>query len=522
MPKAGTAMNGSDESGVVASLGRLEIVDVLVLVAFGVLFVLAARPYVLTDLGWHLRTGQLIWQTGIIPHSDPFSFTVSGQPWITHEWLSEVIMWIFYKNLGYPGLIAVCAGVTLLGLWFVYRQMRLESIGALPAGLLLVLCGLATNPIWGAIPLVTTLCLSPFYALRLRRWWLGDLRALWSLPPLMLLWVNLHGGYMIGLGLVGIYLIAGLLSGWLSSDPPRGSLRTLAMVGALCLLATLANPNTYHILWYPFDTLTSAAMRKYLGDWPSPNFHLISFLPFALMLALFFAAVARDLRRMAVIDVLLVLALAGMGLQSNRHVPLFAVICTPVLARHIGALNTDVRALLDRFRLTQIFQRTSRSVPPSATMAVLNWLLLLGAYAFFAWRVGDFLSPAKLAEVEAAHYPVQAVRYIKDQGIKGRIYNAYNWGGYLVLHWYPERQVFIDSRADVYRDEFIEEYMEAYLVRPRWRETLDKYSVDYALLQNQGPLHLLLKASGEWREVYADKVAVLLARAGLAGGGSGR
>ena len=72
--------------------------------------------------------------------------------------------------------------------------------------------------------------------------------------------------------------------------------------------------------------------------------------------------------------------------------------------------------------------------------------------------------------MENASYPVQAVRFINDHGIKGRIYNAYNWGGYLVLNWYPNRQVFIDSRADVYRDEFIEQYMETYLVRPRWRD----------------------------------------------------
>ncbi len=498
--------------GAPALFRRLEIIHVLILVAFGMLFVLAAQPSIVVDLGWHLRTGQLIWDTGAIPHSDPYSFTVPGRPWITHEWLSEVIMWVIYNRLGHQGLIAFCAAVILVGLWFVYQQMRVEGIGVLPAVLLLVLCGFTSMTIWGSLPLVATLCLSPFYAFQLRRWWLGNARPLWSLPPLMLFWVNLHGGYMVGLGLIVIYLIGGVLSGWLSSGPPRGSLGALAMAGGLCLFATLANPNTYDILWYPFDTLTSAAMRKYLGDWPSPDFHSIRFIPFALMLTLFFAAAARDVRRIAVIDVLLVLTLAGMGLQSNRHVSLFALICTPVLARQINALGYDARMLRDRLGRGALFRKANRPLMPTRLTVVLNWLLLLVAFGTITWRLGVSLSPARISEVQASYYPVDAVRYIDEHDIKGRIFNAYNWGGYLVFRWYPGRQVFIDSRADVYRDQFIEEYMEAYHVRPRWRETLDKYDVDFALLESQGPLHVLLKASGEWREEYSDKVAVFLAR----------
>ena len=194
---------GSDSSrrGVVAFLQRLDIYDVLVIVAFGMFFAQAAQPYSYADLGWHLRTGQLIWETGSIPHSDPYSFTVNGQPWITHEWLSEVIMWPIYATWGLAGLIILCSSTILLGLWFVYRQMRTEGSGRLRAVLLIVLCAFTSMTIWSTLPLVATLCLAPFYAQRLRRWWQGDVRALWCLPPLMMLWVNLHGGYMVGVGI---------------------------------------------------------------------------------------------------------------------------------------------------------------------------------------------------------------------------------------------------------------------------------------------------------------------------------
>ncbi len=522
MAEATLAGGGKRRGGVAAFFQRIEILDVLVIVVFGALFRLAAQPQVDADLGWHLRTGQLIWETGAIPHSDPYSFTVNGQPWITHEWLSEVIMWPIYANWGHVGLMVLCSSTILLGLWFVYRQMRMEGSGRLAAALLMVLCAFTAMSVWGTRPLVFTLCLASFYGMQLRRWWLGEVRALWFLPPVMVLWVNLHGGYMVGLGLIVVYLIGGLLSQWLPTESAIGSLRALAIAGVLCLLATFANPNTYKILWYPIDTLTSTAMRRYIVDWPSPDFHSMLFLPFALMLALFFATAARNRRRMEVGDLLLVLALAGMALQSNRHVSIFAMVCTPVLARQLDELGDDLRSLLDRFELARLWQSASRSLNRGATMVLPTWFLVLGAFAVIGLKLGSSLSPAAIAGVQAAYFPVEAVRYIKDHGINGRIYNAYNWGGYLVLNLYPEGRVFIDSRADVYRDEFIEQYLEAYYVRPRWRETLDKYAVDYALLESQGPLPILLRTSGEWREVYRDKVAVLLARTGQPGAGGVR
>ncbi len=506
------ADSGKSRGGVAGFFRRIEVLDVLVIIVFCALFPLAAQPRVDADLGWHLRTGQLIWETGAIPHSDPYSFTVNGQSWITHEWLFEVIAWPVYANWGHAGLMVLCSGAILLGLWFVYRQMRMEGSGRLAAALLMVLSAFTAMSVWGTRPLVFTLCLASFYGLQLRRWWLGEMRALWLLPPVMVLWVNLHGGYMLGLGLVVIYLIGGLLSKWLPTESAIGSLRALAITGVFGLLATLANPNTYKILWYPIDTLTSTAMRKNIADWPSPDFHSILYLPFGLMLALFFAAAARNPRRMEIIDLLLILALAGMALQSNRHVSIFAVICAPVLARQLGALGDDLRSLLGRWGLTWQRQQANPPRSGSTTMILPTWVLVLGAFAVIAWKVSISLSPAAIADVQAGYFPVEAVRYIQDHGIKGRIYNAYNWGGYLVLNWYPERQVFIDSRADVYRDDFIEQYLEAYYVRPRWRETLDKHGVDYALLETQGPLPILLTTSGEWREVYSDKVAVLLAR----------
>ncbi|MHB1004410.1 MAG: hypothetical protein ACYC3S_02065 [Chloroflexota bacterium] len=496
------------------STSMLDIRTVLVASVFLIAFALAAQPRIDVDLGWHLRTGQIIWETGAIPHADPFSYTVSGQPWITHEWLSEVIMYPLYAAWGFGGLIGFFACVIVASLWLVFRQMREEGVAPVPASLVLLLGGLGAMDLWGTRPLVFTMLLAPLYALLLRRWWRGDSRGLLALPPLMALWVNLHGGYMFGLGLIGLYAAAAVAGRWFGPDQARGSLRHLLLAGAACLLATLANPNTYQILWYPFDTLTSAAMRKYLTDWPSPDFHQLRMAPFAIMLGLFFLAAVRAGRRLSIADTFVFVALAALGLQSNRHVPLFALVTTPILARWLAALRDDFATLWRRSGLAARYHQANRSVRPSRLLLSLNALILVAAIVGAGVRVAESLPNEASLKVQREYFPADALTYMRQNNIGGRVYNAYNWGGYLVLQGYPQQLVFIDSRADVYRDAFIEDYLETYYVGPQWRDALERYNVEYVLVESKGPLQSLLVASKEWRELYRDDVAVLLARAG--------
>ncbi len=509
---SGSAETSGRQGRLARAAAGLGIYDVFIYSLFGAIFALAAQPRIEVDLGWHLRTGRLIWETGAIPHGDPFSFTVAGKPWITHEWLSEVIMYPLYAAFGYSGLLITFASVITFGWWLVYRQLRTDGAGQLFAGLLLALGALTSLSLWGTRPFAFTLLLAPTFALLLRRWQKGDNRALLPLPPLMAVWVNLHGGYIFGLGLLAIFLAGNLGSRLLGRDEHAGSLPALIIASSACVLATLANPNTYQILWYPFDTLTSSAMRQYLADWPSPDFHQPQNLPFAAMLALFFLAAMLRGRQADPTDILLVLALAGMGLQSVRHTPLFALVTTPVLARWLRCLADEARAVALRRGLLSGAAADEPTVRPDSLRLALNWTLLLTVGAIIVARLAATVPNDAVLAFQRQYFPVGAAAFIEQHGIDGRIYNAYNWGGYLILRWYPERLVFIDSRADVYRDQFIEEYLEAYYVRPGWRQTLDRHAVDYALLEANGPLQILLLTSGEWRELYRDEVAVLLQR----------
>ncbi|MCI0474671.1 MAG: hypothetical protein L0Y55_00330, partial [Anaerolineales bacterium] len=223
------------------------------------LFVIAAREISDPDFWWHLRTGQFIVETRAIPRADIFSFTNAGRPWVAHEWLSEVLIYALYALGSFPALILTFAALVALTFAFVYARAPGKPYIAAFA---VLLAALAAAPTLGARPQMLTLLLGSIflYVLDQRRDWL------WLLPPLMMLWVNLHSGYALGLVIVAVYLFAQAVSGQRSAI----SARQLAIIFALCFVAVLFNPNGAAMYVYPFETLTSRAMQAYIQEWFSP------------------------------------------------------------------------------------------------------------------------------------------------------------------------------------------------------------------------------------------------------------
>src|SRR5882672_2959278 len=178
----------------------------IAVVALG-LFAMAARPVIDPDFWWHLRTGQLILQTHAVPHVDPYSFTRFGQPWTNHEWLSEVLIYGLYRAGGFAALIVGFAAIPAAIFLLVYVRC---SGRPYVAGLLTVWAAVASIPLWGVRPQMISLLLAGLVLLlrdlaqnKPRRWW-------WMVP-LMLLWVNLHAGYALGVALLVLFLLGDLL-----------------------------------------------------------------------------------------------------------------------------------------------------------------------------------------------------------------------------------------------------------------------------------------------------------------------
>src|SRR5690348_32853 len=154
---------------------------------------------------WHLRTGELIWQSGI-PHRDPFSFTVPDHLWITHEWMSDALMWSVYRAVGLPGLVLVFALLPVTALWLVYRRSTGRPY---LAGWIVVLATLTGYPSFGVRPQMFNLVFAAAFVGLLEGFKdrAVSRRALWTLVPLTVLWANVHSAHLLGVGLLGIYIV---------------------------------------------------------------------------------------------------------------------------------------------------------------------------------------------------------------------------------------------------------------------------------------------------------------------------
>jgi len=473
------------------NIDSLTIRRVVPIVLFSMIFVLAVRQSVTIDpdLWWHLKAGQQIIDTRSIPHTDDYSFTKQGSEWVAHEWLSEVIMQAIYRVSDLTGLVTIFSLIIVIALWLTYRRCDGKPY---VAGAVIVLAAAASSPLFGVRPQMLTLLLASIYIFILEQ---SHTRRLWWLVPLMLLWVNLHAGFALGLALVGLYIIRAVLDGeW-------NQIRPLLIVLVLSTAMVPLNPNGFRMFSYPYETLTSPSMAALIQEWASPDFHKTTYLPLAILLLSTFAAMALSPTRARPGEIFLVLITALGALRSVRHIPIFSLFAAPVLAKHFWAIVEDRG--WDK-------SLTGPETRPTGIKLLTNIGLLLAPFALTVTRVWDFASHPR--NYEALRNPVAAVEFLKSQHLPGPIYNRYGWGGYLIYQLYPEYRVYIDGRADVYGDAFFTETMQVYDGLENWKETFDQNGIQTVIIDTDVALATALRNDNEWSRVYEDEQAVIFRR----------
>lgn len=479
------------------------------------LFTMAVRETLDPDMWWHLRTGEYILQHGI-PRLDTFSFTVPDHEWITHEWLSQVVMWVVYQVGGLPGLMLITAVLvtTTFGLLYAVTPGR-----PFLAAFVVLLAAVTSAIVWGARPQMFNLLLTAAFVFIVERFRAASqtwqttgrnaprvnrraLLGLWFLPVLTILWVNFHSGYLLGVVLLGTYTVGEAMQRWWRREGLTWlEIRQLGVVTAVSFVAAILNPNGIELWIYPFLTLGSGAMQAYILEWHSPDFHQPHFWPFVLMLAVGVLSWVFSQKRPTFSDLLILGGTAAAGLLSARHIPLFAIVSTPIIGRHLlsSLQGTPFYRLLSG--------ETAEPVAPPF-MRVLNGVILL--LAVLAAGVWVLQKTAVNETAIAEQYPVAAIDFLEQQGLtEQRIYNSYNWGGYLIWRNIP---VFVDGRADVYGDDFLFFYLQAYEGRETWVQPLDQFGAGYVLMEHTSVLSTILLTSPEWQEVYSDGIARIFAR----------
>lgn len=461
----------------------------------GGVFILARLFQVDPDLWWHIKVGDAILQTHHWPTTDIYSFTVSGQPWIAYEWLGEVVLAAAYRIAGIVGLecLLILLGSAVMLSLYALTIVRTgnSKAGFVASGILFVLAGLSFSlrpQMLGYLFLILTLIV-------LERFRQGYANAVWFLPAIMLLWVNTHGSWIIGMGIIFVYWMCGLVEfraenlearRWTHNQRCRISFAFL-----LCLLALPITPYGTRIAVSPFEFAFSLPLNvKYIEEWQSMPFSFAGGKLFlALVLGMFLAQVTLRLR-WQLEDVALYLFGTTMACLHVRFllifVPLFAPFLATILARCIPAYHPDKD----------------------------KWILNAALIACIAAAVFHYFpSRAKLDERVAEHFPVSAVEYLKKNPAPGPMFNNYGFGGYLVWALGPQQKVFIDGRGDVYeRGGVLADYVHITHLRPASLAVLRGYGVKSCLVQRDEPLATLLSASPEWQRIYSDAQSALFTR----------
>jgi hypothetical protein len=484
----------------------------LIFVLMQVLFMLAVRPITDPDFWWHLRTGQFICETGTIPHADIFSSLFIGREWVAHEWLSEVLMYLVHRALGYGGLVVTFALLITTALLITYRRCARRAGHSYVAGFALLLCALASAPTWGVRPQIFSLLFASIFIAVLDDYAReGKARAGFYLPPLMVLWVNMHAGFALGLALIALTIAGLFLNEWLvplteTRRPVWPRVRRLFLVLLACMMAVAVNPNGLRMYSYPFETLTSQAMMKHIQEWFSPDFHELMFLPTAALIFAMLAVLALSKKRVKPGEVLMLAATGYAALRSGRNIPFFAMAAMPLLAEH--GWNWAASLRLGQW----LTAPEKREEGASATLKlVINVLLLLLMPASLCVLRVRQVVDGRAAD-EAKNFPVAAVEFIRAHRVPQPIYNEYGWGGYLISKLYPEYRVYIDGRADVYGDAFMEEFLKTHDGEADWRAPLERDGVRTVIVGPNVALASLLREDGGWDKVFEDQKSVVFVR----------
>lgn len=516
-------------------LSALTPARLVVLIALLGVFAMAARPSVDTDTWWHLRAGAWTVTHGEILTRDVFSFTRAGEPWINHSWLAQVILYTLWQTFGYAGLNLFTAALITLTFFLVYLQCA-EGNPYLNA-FVLILAAAASAIYWSARPQLISLALASVFAYLLYQYLWRKRNLLWLLPLLMLVWVNLHGGFAIGFILLALTL-AGQVAGRVFDPTGPGQLSWrgiawLAGVGVLCAAVLPLNPYGFTMYTYPLRTVSIGVLQDFIQEWQSPNFHSTGAQISIWLWLLLFVAVGLGRRRMRLTDLALVSGLTYSALLAGRNLPLLALVIPPMIARHTAVIREWLLEIRDwRLEIGQDKVSPSSPLPPSApapspapsplplrssapgviSTPLLNALILALITFAVAIKAVDASLPNTNRKAIAQFVPVAAVEYLKQHPLPGPLFNAYNWGGYLIWELYPDYPVYVDGRTDLYDDAILREYLAAALGQASYTATLDKYGMNLVLIENHSGLADRLATDAAWELVYADEQAVIYRR----------
>ena len=483
-----------------------SIADILFLVIFLNLSFAKGRELLQDcDTGYHIRAGEFILDTLSIPKHDIFSFLTPHLPWTAHEWLSEVFMALIHRAFGLTGLVIFFIFLIASIYYLLFKAIRTYKVNIL-INILIVLFVIGSSQIhWLARPHIFSLLFTFIWYYLLDEYQYKNKNYLYLFPPLVLIWVNLHGGFIMAFILLGIYVVGNFVKYFISAGTEKTEYKKktkfLGLTVIACFLVSLINPYGYHILLFPFKLISNRYIMDHVMEFLSPNFHEPMVFKYLLLLMIAIFAISR--KKLNLIELLLIVLFTNIALYSARYIPLFAIIAAPILIKQTELMLNEADGKFAGF-LKKRGERIA-SVDKSARGYLWSVAAVLAVVIFAVNGKIEFGFDEKKD-------PVAAVNFLKKEHVDGNMFNNDEFGDYIIYSAWPEYKVFFDGRSDMYGVEKMKEYLKVTGIETGWDKVLTKYNINWIIYNANSSLSHYLLIRDDWKLIYADKVANIFVR----------
>ena len=469
----------------------------VLILLFALLAISQINTVVDSDLWCHFKTGEYIVKNLTVPTTDIFSYTLENRAWVDHEWLAQILFYFVFAKFGWLGInilkaiiISLCFLVLLFFIFSKYKRLIYAALFTLLAVLAFGYRSFLRPEVFSYL----LLCLF-FYILESER-------RFYIVPLLQILWVNLHGYFILGPILVFLYCMGELISGDLTRSKRLGALFIVTC------LACFINPYFYKGAVYPVEILINIfnqqkAYLQNIYELTMPiNVGLGRYLFFWIFAVLSSVTFLINLRKAKMRHVLIFLGAFTASYAAIRNMPIFVFVAMP-----LAVINLNE-------------SKSTRNINERKYYIALVFIILAAVYFFISNKYYEFTKQSAFRKTESKMMglltPSKACDFLEKNNINGRMFNSIDYGHYIAYRFYPEKRVFIDARTELYTYDFYQSHQRAQNYPGEWKDLQKRYDFDIAFLRHlfSGTERLVkyLYNSKEWALVYYDESSVVFLR----------
>jgi hypothetical protein len=493
------------------SLKKINIDHIWMILPFSLSFsVLALTPLREGDLWWHLKIGELIARYRIIPSTDVFTVTAYGLPYFhAHSWLSDLLLYYLTYVGGLTALVLCQAGIglSISGLLFVSCFKRFNNLRIASIFSILGLLGL--YPYLNARPQVFSfLFFTLFWFITLHS--SNRTRLLWLLPLIMVIWVNMHGAWIMGLVLVWIIFFLNSIRHFFSKNTLIDWKRLNEPV--LITLATFINPNGIGVYTHLLENKNHPIIQFYVSEWQPLSVSQVVTLPylFLVLILLIIIFITKKLPNFE--ESVLLLIFLALPFFYMRMVPFAIIILIPILAGNTKFISFDYKCVDQRDNI--ILNKKL----PIMNLSLLIVLLVANFYSTPFIRLP--LENKVDSNLISDYFPIAAVQFLSEHSpeleeypYKLSVFSIPEWGGFIIWNLYPNMFIGYDGRIELYPIAVWNDYLDIIQSKENWQSILEKYHYDYLLLSKDRHGLLISEIEkSDWTFLYQDEISVIYYR----------